>query len=583
VTTSDAIPPFSRLKKYLKEDFSEFETNRLAILSWQSPQFIAQAIRGLGFEFKINFDIQSYCYSEIDAQIYSENSDLYQFDPDIVLLIPGSADTLDAFYGLDTAQRALFADQQLTQLENIWRLVLTHSRARVIQTNLCEFSDNAYGNLGGSIEHALIFQLRKLNYLLAGRIGATPGVYLNDVSLMQASIGRNQWLDVRFQTSFDMDFNTEFVSLFAHNTLKIVSALSGQFTKCIILDLDNTLWGGVIGDDGIEGIEIGGHGLGKAYQKFQKWLLELKKRGILLAVCSKNTESIAREAFEQHPEMILKLEDFAIFVANWENKADNIRYIQEVLNIGFNSMVFVDDNPVERAAVSLDIDGITVPNLPEDPFEYLGYLQGLNLFESASFSDEDTKRVEYYQTEAIRDGHKVQCRNHDEFLQSLEMESEYGPFTAINISRIAQLTQRSNQFNFRTVRYSDSDIRRIADADNYLTRYFRLRDKFGDSGIVGLVILEKRESTLFIDTWIMSCRVLKRGLEAFMLTEMLNLAQCHQKTALVGEYLPTQKNVLVKDLFAEFGFKYADNVWSIDAGNLPGTPCFIHPKPTSGA
>ncbi len=567
----------------LKGDYSGFKPIKLVVLSWQSTQLITQSLKGLGFESKWNFEIKSYSYSEIESEIYSQDSDLYQFDPDFLLVIPGSMELQSEFYELTTDQRKLFAENTLSKINEIWRQVLANTSARVIQTNYCEFSDGVYGNFGGTIEHSLIFQLRKLNYLLAQSISSTPGVFLNDISLLQRIIGENQSKDVRFQTSFDMDFNTDFIPFFANNTVQIMRALSGNVNKCIILDLDNTLWGGVIGDDGLEGIEIGGHGLGKAYLKIQKWILELKKSGIILAVCSKNTESIAREVFERHPEMILKLQDFAIFIANWENKADNIRYIQSVLNIGFNSIVFVDDNPVERAVVSSDIPEITVPDLPEDPFEYLSYLQSLNLFESTSFSEEDANRIEYYRNEVIRDGHKVKCRNHDEFLENLEMVSEFGHFTAINFPRIAQLTQRSNQFNVRTIRYSESDIKKIAESRDYLTRYFRLRDKFGDSGIVGLFILKKREQDMFIDTWIMSCRVLKRGLEAFMLTHMLNLAQTHQKATLVGEYLPTEKNVLVKDLFAEFGFQHADNAWSIDAGKLPETACFIHPKLIIGA
>lgn len=581
--TDKNIPSFAQLKKNLKEDFSGFKPVKLVVLSWQSTQLIAQAIQGLGFEVKWHVDIKSYSYSEIESEIYNQDSELYQFSPDYLLLIPGSMELQNEFYGLATEQRKSFAQNTLEKITGIWQQVLANTSARVIQTNICEFSDGVHGNFGGTLEHSLIYQLRKLNYLLAQAISATPGIYLNDISLLQRTVGEHHSKDIRFQTSFDMDFNTDFIPLFANNTVQIMRALSGNIIKCIILDLDNTLWGGVIGDDGIEGIEIGGHGLGKAYQKLQKWLLELKKSGIILAICSKNTESIAREAFEKHPEMVLQLQDFAIFVANWENKADNIRYIQSVLNIGFNAIVFVDDNPVERAVVAGDIPQMTVPDLPDDPFEYLPYLQSLNLFESTAFSEEDADRLEFYRTEAIRDGHKVHCRNHDDFLASLEMVAEFGPFTAINFPRIAQLTQRSNQFNFRTIRYSESDIKKIAESGDHLTRFFRLRDKFGDSGIVGMFILEKRDQHMFIDTWIMSCRVLKRGLEAFMLTEMLNLAQTHQKAALVGEYLPTEKNVLVKDLFAEFGFQYADNVWSIDAGRLPQAACFIQPKPTSGA
>ena len=235
----------------------------------------------------------------------------------------------------------------------------------------------------------------------------------------------------------------------------------------MILDLDNTTWGGIIGDDGMENIQIGSLGIGKAFSEFQYWIKKLKNRGIIVAVCSKNTESVAKEPFEKHPDMVLRLSDISVFIANWDNKVDNIRQIQSILNIGFDSMVFLDDNPFERNIVRENIPEICVPELPEDPANYLEYLYGLNLFETVSFSNEDSARTKLYQIEAERAKVQKKFTNEDDFLKNLEMVSVIEPFNKFNTPRMAQLSQRTNQFNLRTIRYSEADIERISKSKDY--------------------------------------------------------------------------------------------------------------------
>ena len=321
------------------------------------------------------------------------------------------------------------------------------------------------------------------------------------------------------------------------------------------LRLDNTLWGGVIGDDGINGIQIGELGNGRAFTNLQIWLKKLKERGIILAICSKNNEDTAKEPFLKHPEMVLKLDDISCFVANWEDKASNIKYIQKVLNIGMDSMVFLDDNPFERNLVKSMIPEIEVPELPEDPSLYLSYLQSLNLFETASFSEEDKKRTSQYQAEAKRVETERMFDNYDDYLKSLEMVATVSAFDEFQTPRISQLTQRSNQFNLRTVRYTEDDIKRIMASDEYIGRYFMLKDKFGDHGLISVVILKKlSDKTLFIENLLMSCRVLKRGMEEFIINSLIDAARQGGYTELIGEYIPTAKNAMVKDFYKNMGF-----------------------------
>lgn len=243
--------------------------------------------------------------------------------------------------------------------------------------------------------------------------------------------------------------------------------------------------GGIVGDDGWENIQVGhGLGIGKAFSEFQQWVKKLKKRGIIIAVCSKNDEKKAKEPFEKNPEMVLKLDDIAVFVANWENKANNIHTIQSILNISFDSMVFLDDNPFERNMVRENVAGVTVPELPEDPSDYLEFLYSQNLFETASYSEDDKERTKQYQVEAKRVSMQKSFTNDADFLKSLDMVSVVKGFDKFNIPRVAQLSQRSNQFNLRTVRYTDAEIFAIEKNDNYVTFSFTLKDKFGDNGLI---------------------------------------------------------------------------------------------------
>ena len=258
----------------------------------------------------------------------------------------------------------------------------------------------------------------------------------------------------------------------------------------------------------------------------------------------------------KHPEMILKLDDISVFLANWENKVNNIRNIQSILNIGFDSMVFLDDNPVEREIVAQNIPEILVPNLPDDPSLYLEYLYTLNIFETTSYSKADKDRTKQYQEEAHRAVQKKYFVDEDDFLKSLDMKSEISEFNKFNIPRIAQLSQRSNQFNLRTIRYTDSDIQNISNDEKYKSFSFSLKDKFGDNGIIAAVILEKiDDQTLFINSWFMSCRVLKRGMENFILNTIIEYAISKDFNKIVGEYVSTTKNQMVNDLYTTLGFK----------------------------
>ncbi|NOS86903.1 MAG: HAD-IIIC family phosphatase [Ignavibacteria bacterium] len=400
-------------------------------------------------------------------------------------------------------------------------------------------------------------------------------LFINDINLLQSSYGFDRSFDSKLYITADMAFSLDFIPAVAKSTVDIILSLSGKAKKCLILDLDNTLWGGIIGDDGVENIQIGELGIGKAFTQLQHWVKQLKQRGIILAVSSKNDHEIAKGAFDNHPDMVLKYEDFAVFKANWNNKAENIKLIQEFLNIGFDSMVFLDDNPFERNLVRSFLPEVTIPELPEDPAEYLVYLSKLNLFETSSYSEEDSGRSDQYRVEFQRSQVKETFTNEDDYLQSLEMVSECKPFDDYSVPRVSQLTQRSNQFNLRTQRYSENDIKKIADSQDYFTLSFTLEDKFGHYGLISLIILKKQKDSLFIDTWIMSCRVLKRTMENFVLNSIVEMAKNNGFKKLVGEFIPTAKNKMVKDHYTNFGFSESEGLFELDVENYTTLKTFI--------
>jgi FkbH-like protein len=382
---------------------------------------------------------------------------------------------------------------------------------------------------------------------------------LNDVDFLAASVGRTQWFDARMWNMAKTPCRLEHLPLLAQSLLDTVFAASGIITKCVVLDLDNTLWGGVIGDDGLEGIALGEFDEGEAFVAFQSFIRELKRRGIILAVVSKNEHANAVLPFREHPHMALREEDISVFVANWDNKADNIRLVQKTLNIGFDSLVFLDDNPFERDIVRQFLPEVVVPDLPEDPSLYLQTLAGLNLFETASFSEADLQRADQYREEAQRELTKTHFTNINDYLVSLGMEIRLERFNAFNLPRIAQLSQRSNQFNLMTRRYGEAACEAMMADPSVAPFTVRLTDKFGDYGLISIVILKDSGGDVEIDEYLMSCRVLQRGVESFTMNNIFSHAARLGAKRVVGHYLPTKKNDMVKGFFKSFGFeKVAD-------------------------
>lgn len=571
---------FKELKRNLKRDAKNLQTLKVSLLGDTATQFLAIAIRGDGVERGYNIDLFEAEYNQVERQVLDPTSDLYVHDAKYTVVFQSTHKLMEHYSLMPATDWNTLADERI----NFIRTICENVSGKIIYYNYPEIEDTVFGSYANKVVSSFTFQVRKLNLELMNLAQEYPNLFICDIAGIQNKFGRDFMFDSNIYVSTEMILSIDALPYVASRTLDIIAAIEGKFKKCLILDLDNTVWGGIVGDDGWENIQVGhGLGIGKAFSEFQQWVKKLKNRGIIVCVCSKNDENKAKEPFEKNPEMVLKLDDISVFVANWENKADNIRTIQSILNIGFDSMVFLDDNPFERNMVRENVSGVSVPELPEDPGEYLEFLYTQNLFETAAYSSADKDRTKQYQVEAQRASIAKKFTNESDFLKSLEMVSEVSNFTSFNIPRVAQLSQRSNQFNLRTVRYTEDQIIAVENDPKQKGFAFTLEDKFGDNGLIAVVILEEKEyETLFIDTWFMSCRVLKRGMENFTLNTIVAWAKENGYKKIIGEYLPTQKNSMVAQHYLNLGFvsslELAEGQWELDVDTYQNKKCYINVK-----
>ena len=500
------------------------------------------------------------------------NAELDEFQPDIIIVFTSMVNIIERpalSDGYDEVKEKL--RMEMGRFTRIWEeLTKRFSAAVIIQNNMDLSYETGVGSLDAAEHYGLTRFIESLNRDFADYAVSHENFFLHDLHGLAARIGLLKWHD-RFQYyAYKLAMSYDVIPEVSLGLAKIIKGLLGKNKKCLVLDLDNTLWGGIIGDDGMEHIEIGHETpTAEAYTAFQEYVLKLKERGVILAVCSKNEEDIAKSGFN-HPDSVLHVEDFVSFHANWKPKNINLRTIAEEINIGTDSLVFIDDNPAERQLVRDTMPEVAVPEVdPVDVFSYIRAIEGAGFFEPVTISEDDRKRNESYRENIQRRSLEESMKTYDDFLQSLEMEAEIDDFRSVYYDRIAQLTNKSNQFNLTTRRYTRADIEQMANDQHYITLYGRLRDKFGDNGLISVVIGEKIDDSLHIRLWLMSCRVLKRGMEQMMLDALAARAAADGCKELIGYYYKTAKNKMVSDLYAVFGFEKImqsgdDTVWRLD-------------------
>ena len=471
-------------------------------------------------------------------------------------------------------------ERELARWTSLWDVVQRHSAARVVQSTFAPASVAPLGHLGARLTGSQQSMLQCLNLRLGE--AASDRVALIDCARLAGRVGLDRWADPRYWHQAKHAVAPPMQPLLARHTAAVLAAELGLTRKCVVLDLDNTLWGGVVGEDGAAGIQIGGTTEGDAFAQFQEVLLRLKQKGVLLAVCSKNNARDAREPFETRSEMRLSLADFACFIADWRPKAEQLRDVASMLDLDLDSLVFVDDNPAERDLIRQTLPQVDVVTLPEDVAHYASTIADDLLLETRAYTEEDANRADQYAARAQILASRSVATSLDEFYRSLDMQAVVGPFTDADLPRIAQLIGKSNQFNLTTRRHSLAQLQELKRLPECVHLSLRLRDRFTDHGLVSVMIALQRGALLEIDTWLMSCRVIGRTVEAEMLQQLCREAQRRGCSSLVGTYIATPKNAMVADLFERFGFtrlNSSDGVskrWEYDLSVLgPITNTFI--------
>lgn len=535
----------------LSEQFSPLSLGIVsnATVDLAIPALIISALRkGVLLEV-INAD-----FGQVAQEAFDERSTLNKARPDLILLaldyraFPFASNTVSSIIPGTSASEAFEFLSQITTA------FTKNSGATTIIQTLAIPPNTLMGNIDRYTQGTLRKEIIALNQLISDATAGNSDI-LFDVDALASEVGTYQWFDSRQWLLSRVPMANNLIVLYAERLARIFGALRGKSKKCLILDLDNTVWGGVIGDDGLEGILLEpGSPRGESHLSLQQYALELKNQGVILAVCSKNDIKNALQPFQEHPDMLLKESDIAIFVANWQDKASNIRGIAKTLNIGIDSLVFVDDNPAEREVVRQLVPEVSVPELPNDAALYVKTLNAAGYFEMINFTAEDSQRAEQYAQNTKRAALLSSTENMDDYLASLDMEASFTAFDDLGKKRITQLINKTNQFNLTTQRYTEDEISVLQHENDVLTLQVRLKDRFGDNGMISIVICKLHNGAWLVDTWLMSCRVIKRKLEEAVCDQLVSLAKLKGINEIIGVFKATEKNSLVANHYEELGF-----------------------------
>jgi FkbH-like protein len=551
-------------------------TAKVALIGSSTTALLAPVLRAAAFRDGVKLDIYEGLYGNFRQEILDPASGLYAFKPDFVVILVNHRDL-----ALPVKGGKANADAFVTELRGLWKTLLERHACRIVQIGPDNPPQGSFGSLEYTEPEGRARLLTTANLALSDAL--PQGVSYIDASPVALEVGPEYFSDSEWNHAKQYPASCALPRL-ADYILSHIRAARGLSAKALILDLDNTLWGGVVGEDGAAGVKIGqGNAVGEAFLAIQTYAKELAARGIVLAACSKNNRADAEAPFKERADMALRLEDFAAFYANWDDKPANIRAIAKELSLGIDSFVFLDDNPLERALVRVNLPEVTVPEFSGGPVEMLAALKRGMYFESLSLTREDLERGESYRANASRKSLESSAASLEDFLLSLEMKAATGPVDDATLERVTQLVNKTNQFNLTTRRRTIEEVREMMRSPGWWCRWFRLADKFGDQGLVGVMLAEKRGPEWRVDTWLMSCRVLGRKMEDFMTYSLLSAAKSEGAARVVGEYLPTAKNVLVKDLYVKMGFEAiegAEGKFVFDFAKKSPAPCpFINTLP----
>jgi FkbH-like protein len=494
-------------------------------------------------------------YNRYSEEVLLENPALWAFKPDLVYVHTTWRNISRFPEPMESEERVSnLIQSETSRFVALWEKIQADLGAIVIQNNFDLPGQRQLGNLEASESYGRVNFLMQLNAEFASYARQNSRFLINDILYLSAQTGLENWSAPTYWYNFHMAVSPTATVALAQSVAALIKSVYGKSKKCLVLDLDNTLWGGVIGDDGVQNLLLGrDHPLGEAFLDFQKYVKDLERRGVILAVCSKNDSENAKAGFS-HPDSILKIEDFSAFKANWNPKPANIREIAEELNIGIDSLVFVDDNPAERALVAEQLPEVAVPEVGSDVSRFAEILEAEHYFDVHRLVLDDLKRSAFYHSNAERSAHQSSFSDYGKFLASLEMSAEIGPFAPVYLERITQLINKTNQFNLTTRRYTAAEVEAVSRDQKFLTLYGRLCDKFGDNGLVSVLIGHIDEGVVEINLWLMSCRVFNRELELAMFDALVEECRVRGVRRIIGSYIPSRKNGLVADHYPKLGF-----------------------------
>ncbi|MBE6836695.1 MAG: HAD-IIIC family phosphatase [Ruminococcus sp.] len=557
-----------KLKRALLSDGSVRIKKKIAVLGGSTTSDIIAMLEVFLLEQGIEPEFYESEYAQYWQDAVFSNVELDEFKPDVIFIHTTSRNISEKVNPtLDKEDCKEILEKEFLRFKTMWDKLDERFGCPVIQNNFELPAYRLMGNREAYDSRGMVNFITKLNVKFYDYAESRENFYINDINYISACYGLDKWTSLQHWYMYKYAMTLEAVPEFAFNLSNIIKSIFGKNKKAIALDLDNTLWGGVVGDDGVDGIEIGEETPdGQAYREFQSYIKEFKNIGVMLTVCSKNDEENAVAGLN-HPDCILKPDDFTVIKANWENKDRNIENTASEMSIFSDAFVFLDDNPAERAIVSSQIGGIAVPEM-EGVENYIKTVDRNGFFEVTGFSADDLKRNEMYMANAKRLQAQNSFENYEEYLLSLEMNAEIGDFKPMYLARITQLTNKSNQFNLTTKRYTQTEMEQTFNDENCIRLCGRLEDKFGDNGIVSVVVGRVSEEIVDIELWLMSCRVLKRDMELAMLDRLCEEAVKKGAKKLRGYYYKTAKNKMVSSLYETFGFtlvetKDEDTVWEL--------------------
>jgi len=559
-----AQPGIDLLARAEQQAVPGFTPLRMAVLASHTVDHLLPGIRVAALQRQVGVSLYLAPYGLYRQALLGDDPALKAFAPQVILLALDALDSPPSGALYASAEEAEHAVQaRVEELRLLWGQARERYGAQVIQQTLVPAGPALFGHFDALVPGSPRALLERLNAEIR-RAAREDGVLLMDLAWSAAcgQYGDGLADPVRWHQAKQL-VSPIWAPLYGEHVARIVAAVVGRSRKCLVLDLDNTLWGGVVGDDGVDGLYLGqGSATGEAFLAFQRYAAQLARRGVILAVCSKNDIQVAEAAFE-HPEMALERSDIAVFMANWEDKASNLRRIAEQLNIGLDSLVFVDDNPAERDIVRRELPQVAVPELPDDVADYPARVAAGGYFEAIAFTADDSARVQTYRANSERQAALGQATDMAGYLKGLQMVMQARPIGATELARATQLINKTNQFNLSTRRYSEVQVQQLANTPGAVALSLRLTDKFGDNGLISVVLARPdaacASDELFIDTWLMSCRVLGRQAEQAALQVLARHAADAGYSALIGEYRPSERNAMVAEHYPQLGFAQAPN------------------------